>query len=132
MQSTMPTPLPRSAPIGAAPTALMLACLAGLVFLNIVQIAAGLSSVDIKPPENVLPLIAATAGLGIAAAVLVRSGERLGYYAGIAFCVLSMIGAGPHKIFLENGVQIAPMALLGFVAEVAFIVYAVREMRRPS
>ena len=109
---------------------LALGCLYGLIALNLIQIAAGLSSLDIRPPEEVLPLIAATAGLGIAAVPLVRSGARLGYILGIGFCLLSMIGAGPHKLFLDNGLEIAPMALLGFAAEVVFIVVAVRAIRR--
>ena len=115
-----------------SPIDLMLACLYGLIALNAVQIAAGLSSVDIKPPEEVLPLIAATAGLGVAAVPLVRAGMRPGLFIGIAFCLLSMIGAGPHKLFLDNGLAIAPMALLGFAAEVLFIVLAVRELRTAS
>jgi hypothetical protein len=39
---------------------------------------------------------------------------------------------GPHKLFLEDGGVIAPMALAGFAFEVLFIVYAVRSLRNPT
>ena len=125
---------PPTEPVGDAdtPLPLMIGCLLGLIALNVVQIAAGLSGIDVRPPEHVLPLIAATAVLGIAAVPMVWAGMRLGFQVGIGFCLLSMIGAGPHKLFLDDGIAIAPMALLGFVGEVVFIVLALRVLRRSS
>ena len=42
-----------------------------------------------------------------------------------------MVGMGPHKLFLENGGVIAPMALVGFVFELVFIFHAARGLRVP-
>lgn len=113
-------------------TALMVGCLQALIVANLVQVAAGFAGADPSPPADVVPSIAATALLGLAALPMVRVGSRLGYQLGIAFCLVSMIGMGPHKLFLEDGGVIAPMALAGFAFEVLFIVYAVRSLRNPT
>lgn len=109
---------------------LMSGCLYALILLNLVQLAAGLAGVDPRPPAQVLPMIAATAALGLIAVPLVSTGRKLGYWIGIAFCFVSMVGMGPHKLFMESGTIIAPVALLGFVAEIAFIWNAVRLLRK--
>lgn len=110
-------------------SSLMVGALYALIAANVTQIAAGLAGADPSPPANVLPFIAATAALGIAAVPMVRAGARHGYFLGIAFCLLSMVGMGPHKLFLVDGLTIAPMALVGFGFELAFIGAAVRELR---
>ena len=110
--------------------ALLVGCLHALIVANLVQVAAAFAAADPSPPADVVPGIAATALLGIVALPLVRGGERLGYQVGIAFCLASMIGMGPHKLFLEDGGTIAPMALVGFALEITFIVHAVRSLRR--
>ncbi len=109
--------------------ALLVGSLQALLVANFVQIAAGLAGADPSPPADVIPGIAATAVLGIAALALVRAGDRLGYYLGIVFCLASMIGMGPHKLFLADGGVIAPLALVGFAFEITFIVYASRQLR---
>ena len=48
---------------------------------------------------------------------------------GLVFCALSLIGMGPHKVFLEDGLAIAPMALTGFVFEIVFAREAIRALR---
>lgn len=108
---------------------LMLGALYALILANGVQIAAGLAGIDPSPPSDVLPMIAATAALGVAAVPLVRAHQRMGYLLGITFCLLSMIGMGPHKLFLEDGAVIAPLALVGFGFEVAFIRTAILALR---
>lgn len=108
---------------------LLIGSLQALIAANAVQIAAGFANADPSPPAEVVPGIAATAVLGIAALALVRAGDRLGYYLGIAFCLVSMVGMGPHKLFLEDGTTIAPLALVGFALEVTFIVHALRQLR---
>lgn len=108
---------------------LLIGSLQALIAANAVQIAAGFANADPSPPAEILPGIAATAVLGIAALALVRAGDRLGYYLGIVFCLASMIGMGPHKLFLEDGGTIAPLALVGFALEVTFIVHALRLLR---
>lgn len=118
-------------PANARGMALMVGSLQALILANLVQVAAGFAGADPSPPAEVVPLIAATALLGLAALPMVRAGERLGFQLGIVFCLVSMIGMGPHKLLMEDGGVIAPMALVGFVFEVAFIVYAVRALRRP-
>ena len=57
------------------------------------------------------------------------SNQRAGYVLGIAFCLLSMIGMGPHKLFLEDGATIAPLALVGFGLELTFIRSAIASLR---
>ena len=112
-----------------ARSALMIGCLQALVLANLVQVAAGFAGADPSPPSDVVPGIAATAVLGLVAIPLVRASDRLGYQLGIAFCLASMIGMGPHKLLLDNGAVIAPLALVGFAFEVVFIVHAVRALR---
>ena len=110
-------------------TSLMLGCIQALVLANLVQVAAAFAAADPSPPADVVPTIAATALLGVAAFPMVRAGERLGYQLGIAFCLASMVGMGPHKLFLADGDVIGPLALVGFAFEVTFIVHAVRALR---
>jgi len=107
-----------------------LACLYLLVFFNLVQVFAAFAGFNPHPPEAVVPLIVATAGLGIAAIPLILRSTTLGSYLSIAFAVVSMIGMGPHKLFLENGLVIAPVALLGFIAAVVLIISAVKMLRQ--
>ncbi len=107
----------------------MMGCLQALVLANLVQVAAGFAGADPSPPSDVVPGIAATAVLGLAAIPLVRASDRLGYQLGIAFCLASMVGMGPHKLLLDNGAVIAPLALIGFAFEILFIVHAVRALR---
>ena len=108
---------------------LMLGALYALIVANSVQIAAGLAQLELSPPEAVLPLLAATVAFGVAAVPLVRSGDRSGYVLGLVFCTLSLIGMGPHKVFLEDGLAIAPMALTGFAFEIVFAREAIRALR---
>lgn len=107
----------------------MVGALAALVFANVAQIAVGIAGIDPSPPADALPLIAATATLGIAAIPMVRTGQRAGAVLGIAFCIMSMIGMGPHKLFLEDGAVIAPMVIVGFVFEIVVIRAAVAVLR---
>jgi hypothetical protein len=113
-------------------TPTMLGALYALIAANAMQIAAGLATIEPSPPAAVLPFIAATAALGIAAVPMVRTGRRGGYLLGIAFCLVSMIGMGPHKLFLEDGLIIAPLALVGFTFELVFIRAAVGALRGRS
>ena len=75
------------------------------------------------------PRIAATAALGVGGLALVRRSVPAGFVLGILFSAVSMIGTGPHKLFLADGELIAPVALVGFAAEVTFIVLAARHLR---
>ncbi len=109
---------------------LMVGCVMGLIALNIVQIGAAFAGLEPHPAAEVVPIIAATAAIGIIALPMVRTGDRLGYQLGIVFAALSMIGMGPHKLFLENGTTIAPVAIVGFLAELTFIGLAMRQLRR--
>lgn len=113
-------------------TAVMIGCLQALVVANLVQVLAGFAGADPSPPNSVVPGIAAAAILGIAALPMVRAGEAIGYRVGLGFCLASMVGMGPHKLFLEDGGVIAPMALTGFALELVFIVLAVRALRAGS
>ena len=135
---TTPTATGRSA--GPGPTAtvtatepgripVMLAALHALILANGVQIAAGLAQLELSPPAQVLPLLAATVALGVAAVPLVRAGQRLGSFLAIGFCALSLIGMGPHKLFLENGLVIGPLALTGFAFELVLVRAAVPTLR---
>jgi len=124
--TTEPPQRPRSK---TAQLAVMIGCLQALVLANLVQVAAGFAGADPRPPSAVVPGIAATALLGLAAIPMVRVSDRLGYRLGIGFCLASMVGMGPHKLLLENGGVIAPLALVGFAFEILFIVHAVRALR---
>lgn len=106
-QSSQPTPTGRE----VSRQSMMLGALYAVILANGVQVAAGLAGLDVSPPEALLPFIVATAVLGI------------------AFCVISMIGMGPHKVFLEDGLVIAPLALVGFAFELTFIRLAVPALR---
>lgn len=110
-------------------TPLMIGALAALIVGHLMQLAAGFAQVEPYPPGDVLPMIGATVALGAAAIPLVRAGQRAGLLLGIAFCVLSLIGMGPHKLFLENGSIIAPVALMGFAFEIVFVRAAILELR---
>lgn len=110
-------------------TSIMVGSLQALIVANLVQVFAGFAGADPSPPSAVVPGIAATALLGLAALPMVRDEGRLGYQLGIGFCLASMIGMGPHKLFLEDGGVIAPMALVGFAFELLFIFHAVRALR---
>ncbi len=111
------------------PTAVMIGALYALLIANGIQIAAGLARLDVSPPQAVLPLLGATMVVGVAAVPMVRAGHRLGLLLGIGFCALSLIGMGPHKLFLEDGSIIAPLALTGFGFEILFVRAAVQELR---
>lgn len=128
---TAPTPTPTPIPPNTktARVAVMIGCLQALVLANLVQVAASFAGADPSPPSEVVPGIAATALLGVAALPLVRAGDRLGYRLGIGFCLASMVGMGPHKLFMEDGGVIAPLALVGFAFEILFMVHAVRALR---
>lgn len=121
--------LPRLSGAKTARLAVMIGCLQGLVLANLIQVAAGFMGADPSPPSEVVPGIAATALLGLAAIPMVRASDRLGYRLGIGFCLASMVGMGPHKLLLDNGGVIAPLALVGFAFEILFIVHAVRALR---
>ena len=108
---------------------IMIGCLQALIVANLIQVLAGFANADPSPPDAVVPGIAATALLGLAALPMVRDGERLGLKIGIGFCLASMVGMGPHKLFLENAGVIAPMALVGFGLELVFIAHALRALR---
>lgn len=108
---------------------LMLGALYALILANAVQIAAGLAQLDLSPPVEVLPLLGATVALGVASVPLVRAGQRQGLLVGIAFCALSLIGMGPHKLFVEDGLILAPMALTGFTFEIVFVRAAIQALR---
>ena len=103
-----------------------------LILANTMQIAAGIAGIDPSPPSVLLPFIATTAALGVAAVPMVRANRRAGYLLGIVFCAVSMVGMGPHKLFLEDGLVIAPMALVGFGFEITFIRLAVVALRGRS
>lgn len=130
MTATVPAPptrVPR--PPRTASVTVMVACLQALVLANLVQVGAAFAGAEPSPPADVVPGIAATAVLGLAAVSLVRESARLGYVLGIGFCLASMVGMGPHKLFLADGGVIAPLALVGFAFEVLFIVHATRALR---
>ncbi len=143
MTAPTTTPIPVAIPVAISATtatpkppgsrtarvAVMIGCLQALVLANLVQVAAGFAGANPSPPSEVVPGIAATALLGVAAIPLVRASDRLGYRIGIGFCLASMVGMGPHKLLLDNGGVIAPMALVGFAFEILFIVHAVRALR---
>ncbi len=123
----------RPDPTGAGRLAVMVGCLQALVVANLVQVAAGFAAADPSPPAEVVPGIAATALLGLAALPMVRAGLAAGFRLSILFALVSMVGMGPHKLFLADGGVIAPMAIVGFALEVVVVVVAVRSLRgRPS
>ncbi len=124
-----PSPDTTSRPAIGSKTSVMIGALYALLAANGVQIAAGLAGIDPSPPPQVLPLLAATVAIGLAALPMVSAGRRGGLVLGIAFCVLSFIGMGPHKLFLEDGLIIAPMALTGFAFEIVFVKAAIDKLR---
>ena len=82
MSIQLPTSDTKPSQEGAGPSsriALMTGCLLGLLLLNLVQIAAGLAGIEPSPAEDVIPIIAATAAIGLVAVPMVMAGERLGY-----------------------------------------------------
>ncbi len=110
-------------------SSLLVGSLNALIAANLIQVLAAFSDADPSPPPSVVPAIAATVLLGIAARPMVIDGDRLGYKLGIGFCLASMVGMGPHKLFLDDGLVIAPMALVGFSLALVFIAQALRALR---
>lgn len=108
---------------------LELGCVAALVMLHLTQIGAAFAGLEPHPPADVVPLIAAMAALGIASIPSLRARERIGRQLAAVFALVSMIGMGPHKLFLENGATIAPVALVGFGLAVTVVVAALRNLR---
>ena len=131
MTATIPTEAQPTVATNGMPAthSVMIGCLYALIVANLVQVLAGFTGADPSPPADVVPGIAATALLGLGALPMIRDRQPAGYKLGIAFCLASMVGMGPHKLFLENGGVIAPMALVGFAFEVVFIVHALRALR---
>lgn len=139
MTAPIPVTVPVAIPVPPEPPyrpntktsrlAVMIGCLQALVLANLVQVAAGFAGADPSPPSAVVPGIAATALLGLAAIPMVRASDRLGYRLGIGFCLASMVGMGPHKLLLDDGGVIAPLVLVGFTFEILFIVHAIRALR---
>lgn len=107
----------------------MLGALGALLAANAIQVAAGLAQLELSPPEAVLPLLGATIAIGVAAAPMIRAGQRLGLALGLLVCALSLIGMGPHKLLLDDGLAIAPLALTGFAFEIVFAHAAIRTLR---
>jgi hypothetical protein len=107
----------------------MLGALCALLVANGVQVAAGLAQLDLSPPEAVLPLLGATIAIGVAAVPMIRAGQRLGIALGLLVCALSLIGMGPHKLLVDDGLAIAPLALTGFAFEIVFAHAAIRTLR---
>lgn len=106
-----------------------MASLSSLILLNLAQVAAGFSGISPSPPTNVLPFIVATAALGVFALILVSADQKAGYWSGVAFALISVVGMGPHKLLMEDGLVIAPVALLGFTFVLLFIWVAVKCLR---
>lgn len=113
----------------AARIPLLVGALGALIVANAVQLAAGLAQLDLSPPANVLPLLGATIAMGVAAIPMLRAEHRAGLVVGLVVCTLSLIGMGPHKLFLDDGAAIAPLALTGFAFEVAFARAAFQVLR---
>lgn len=121
---------PRSrAAIDRSDVTLQIGAVAALVMLHLAQVVAALAGLDPHPPVDVVPLIVAMAALGVASLPSLASGDRVGQQLAVAFALVSMIGMGPHKLFLENGATIAPVALVGFGLAVAVVVTARRNLR---
>ncbi|MEM8902242.1 MAG: hypothetical protein AAGA17_07630 [Actinomycetota bacterium] len=112
-----------------AATTVQLGCVLALVLLHLVQVAAALAGLEPHPPADVVPMIVAMAALGVAAVPALLAGERVGQYLVAGFALVSMVGMGPHKLFLDNGTTIAPVALLGFAMAVTVVVAAHRNLR---
>jgi hypothetical protein len=129
MSATAHASRPSSRTLPAPPPELAVGCLLALIALNLVQIGAGLAQVAPHPDGDVLPIIAATAALGLLALPMVIARRRLGYAVGLIFCLVSMIGMGPHKLLLAEGALVAPVALTGFVVELAFAWAALLALR---
>ncbi|MDY7101467.1 MAG: hypothetical protein S0880_09800 [Actinomycetota bacterium] len=127
--TTLPTNDTTATERHTEPMATLTGGLSVLVLLNLVQVLAAFSGTEPHPPTEVVPLTAAIAALGVAAFPLVRAAQRAGLGLAVGCAGLSTIGMGPHKLLLEDGATIAPVALVGFGAAVAVIVTAVRELR---
>jgi hypothetical protein len=127
---TIPNPAaPASDPAVEESTSLLTGCVGALVLLNLVQVLAAFSGTEPHPPTQVVPFTAAIAAIGAAALPMIRVDRRLGLGLAIATASLSMVGMGPHKLLLEDGLTIAPVALTGFAAEVAIMSVAARRLR---
>ena len=108
---------------------LQVGCVAALAMLHLAQVAAAFAGLDPHPPADVVPLIVAMAALGIASLPSLSSGDRIGQQLAAGFALVSMVGMGPHKLFLENGGTIAPVALVGFALAVTVVALARRNLR---
>jgi hypothetical protein len=102
----------------------------GVLFLHGVTLVAAFTRTEPHPPLSLVPFIAATAALGVAALPLLRAGLRAGSLAGVAFALVSMISFGPHKLLLGDMPDIAPAVIVGFSLATVLVVVGLHGLRR--
>lgn len=83
----------------AAPRALALGSLAGIVVLKVVMLGGLYSRTPPFPPEFLSPFIGATLALAALGAVLLVSNSRHFFVPTIAFAGASLLSYGPHKLY---------------------------------
>ncbi len=102
------------------------------VTLHAVTLSAAYSRTDPYPPLALVPFIAATAALGVTAALLLPTGGRMAWLTAGTFSVVSMVSFGPQKLFLGEMPDIAPAVVVGFALECVVLVLSIRHTRRSA
>ena len=83
----------------AAPRALALGSLAGIVVLKLVMLGGLYSRTPPFPPEFLAPFIGATLALAALSAVLLVSNSRHFFVPTIVFAGASLLSYGPHTLY---------------------------------
>ncbi len=112
------------------------ACLIGLIVLNIVMLASLLAGVEPHPPAVLGPLggagpfIGANIALSTVGALYCWWQNRAGYIVAILSVFLNVITFGPHKYFQETASLLYPAVTVGTVLSVALLVAGIAGLRR--
>ena len=132
MPSTSPSARPDGGRKGRANESLVVGCLFGLIFLQIVMLAALFARTEPHPPPHLAPFIGAGIAVGVFAIPLVWNRLVLGFAAAILFGLFSLMSYGPHKLLVEAAMQILPAVIVGFALTCVLIVVSIVEIRRGS
>ncbi len=114
------------------------ACLIGLILLNLVMLASLLAGVEPHPPAVLGPLggagpfIGANIALSAVGAIYCWWGHRIGFMVAIVIVVLNFITFGPHKYFSETASLVFPAVTVGIILSVALLVASVAGLRNKT
>lgn len=114
------------------------ACLTGLIILNVVMLASLLAGVNPHPPVQLGPLggtgpfISANVALSTVGALFCWWEYQIGYVLAIVSVILNSITFGPQKYFSETANLIFPAVTTGTMFAVVLLIAAIIGIRRKA